>query len=102
MLLSLDAKIEGSPEETAAEGVAIRDGRIAAIGPAPDLRALAGAEAREIDVGGRRVIPGLIDSHAHVLRAGLMWDRALRWDGVWSLEEALALVRARADQLDRG
>jgi predicted amidohydrolase YtcJ len=102
MLLLLNAKVEGSPEEPAAEGVAIRDGRIAAIGPAPDLRALAGAEAREIDVGGRRVIPGLIDSHAHVLRAGLMWDRALRWDGVWSLDEALALLRERADQLDRG
>ena len=54
-----------------AEALAVRDGRIAAIGRSADIRALAGPGTRVIDLGGRTVIPGLIDSHIHAIRAGL-------------------------------
>src|SRR5262249_26270407 len=101
-LLLANAKIEGGPEEPASEAVAIEGGRIAAVGPAAELRRLGGGEVVEIDAGGRRVIPGLIDSHAHVLRAGLTWDREVRWEGVASLDAALASVRTRAQALGTG
>ena len=48
------------------------------------------------------MVPGLIDSHAHVLRAGLTWEREVHWSGVPTLERALALVAARAQRLGAG
>src|ERR1700693_3387333 len=54
-----------------AEAVAIRDGRILAVGSARDVGAMAGPETRSIDAGGRRLIPGLNDSHTHLIRGGL-------------------------------
>ena len=72
------------PGAPAAEAILLRDGRIAAVGPIDELRAP--PATRELDAGGRRVIPGLIDSHAHVLRAGLTWEREVHWSGVESLE----------------
>ena len=53
-----------------AEAVAIRDGRFLAVGSEAEARATA-PEARIIDAGGRRLIPGLIDSHIHLIRGGL-------------------------------
>ena len=53
-----------------AQALAVRDGKIAAIGNSADIRALAGPSTRVIDLGGRTVIPGLIDSHIHAIRAG--------------------------------
>ncbi len=53
-----------------AQALAVRDGKIAAIGSSADIRALAGPATRVIDLGGRTVIPGLIDSHIHAIRAG--------------------------------
>jgi predicted amidohydrolase YtcJ len=100
VLLLRNVKLAGRPEDPAAEAVLVENGLIVAAGADSDVSAPAGAV--EIDAGGRRVIPGLIDSHAHVLRAGLTWDRELRWAGIRSLEEALGLVRERAAQLGPG
>ena len=44
-------------------------------------------------VGGRRVVPGLMDSHTHVIRGGLNYNMELRWDGVPSLAEALRMLK---------
>jgi predicted amidohydrolase YtcJ len=48
------------------EALAIRDGRILAVGSQAYVESLAGPETRRIDVGGRTVIPGLIDTHEHL------------------------------------
>src|SRR5206468_5014554 len=48
-----------------------------------------------IDLNGRRVIPGLIDSHMHVIRGGLNYNMELRWDGVRSLADAMAMLKAQ-------
>ena len=53
----------------AAEALAVRDGKIIAVGKSDDIRKLAGNGTRTIDLGGRTVIPGLIDSHMHAIRA---------------------------------
>jgi predicted amidohydrolase YtcJ len=101
MLLLRNARIDGPPDAPAGEAVAVDDGSIVAVGADSDVRELARG-AREVDVGGRRVIPGLIDSHAHVVRAGLTWAREVHWSACRSLREALALVSARAAELPAG
>src|SRR5688572_7805686 len=85
-----------------AEALAVRDGRIAAIGGAADIRALAGPETRTIDLDGRTVIPGLIDSHIHAIRAGLTYATEVHWIGSRSLAEALDRIRTAAQTAPKG
>ncbi|MET0543743.1 MAG: amidohydrolase, partial [Variovorax sp.] len=54
---------------TMAQALAVRDGKIAAVGSAASMRALQGAGTRIVDARGHTVIPGLIDSHMHAVRA---------------------------------
>src|SRR5215831_9014872 len=56
---------------TTREAIAIQGSAIAAVGRSADIRKLAGPKTRVIDLQGRTVIPGLIDSHLHGIRAGL-------------------------------
>ncbi|MBW8302663.1 MAG: amidohydrolase, partial [Brevundimonas sp.] len=80
-----------------ADTVAITGGRFTAVGSARDIVPTAGAETRLIDLGGRRVVPGLIDSHTHVVRGGLNYNMELRWDGVPTLADAMAMLKRQAD-----
>lgn len=84
------------------EAVAVRDGRILAVGPTARIRTLAGPETLQIDLRGRTLIPGLYDSHLHMFRAGFYWAKELRLDGVTSLAELLQRVRERASELRPG
>ena len=81
-----------------AEALAVRDGRVLAIGAERDVMPLAGPETRVIDLRGRRAIPGLNDSHTHLIRGGLNYNMELRWEGVPSLADALALLKAQAER----
>jgi len=56
-----------------AQAVAIRGERIVAVGTNADINKLAGANTRKIDLGGKAVIPGLIDAHAHLMRGAETW-----------------------------
>src|SRR5437762_3319559 len=80
---------------TIAQAVAIKGDRIVAVGTNADIARLAGSNTRRIDLRGRSVIPGLIDNHMHLLRAGATWRWEVRWDGVAFRKEALDLLRAR-------
>jgi len=71
------------------EAIAVRDGKILAVGKTADVRRLAGASTRVIDLQGRTVIPGLIDSHLHGIRAALSFSTEVNWIGASSLDEAL-------------
>jgi predicted amidohydrolase YtcJ len=77
------------------DAVAIADGRFLSVGLARDVEATAGATTKRIDLQGRRVIPGLIDSHMHIIRSGLSYNLELRWDGVRSLSTALKMLKAQ-------
>ncbi|AKU98715.1 Exoenzymes regulatory protein AepA precursor [Labilithrix luteola] len=81
----------------APEAFAIADGRFVAVGNKADVFATKTATTRMIDAGGRRIIPGLIDSHMHVIRGGLNYNMELRWDGVRSLADAMALLKRQVD-----
>jgi predicted amidohydrolase YtcJ len=80
------------------EAVAIADGRFLSVGSARDVEATAGATTKRVDLQGRRVIPGLIDSHMHIIRSGLSYNLELRWDGVRSLSTALRMLKAQVDR----
>ncbi len=79
-----------------AQAVAIRGERIVAVGTDQELTRLGGPSTRRIDLAGRSVIPGLIDNHMHLMRAGTTWRWEVRWDGVGSRRQALELLRGRA------
>ncbi len=84
------------------EAVAIRDGKILAVGSTSEIKSLAGAQTKVIDLHGRAVIPGLMDSHMHFLRAGFRWAQEVRLDQAHSVQEILGLIEKRATQIKAG
>ncbi|WP_375210637.1 amidohydrolase family protein, partial [Hyphococcus sp.] len=81
-----------------AEAVLMEDGLIVAVGEGRDIRMLSDDRTRIVDLGGRRVIPGLNDSHTHLIRGGLNYNMELRWEGVPSLAEAMRRLKEQADR----
>jgi predicted amidohydrolase YtcJ len=79
------------PRYPEATKLAIKDGRVLAVDDAQEYQP--GAATKVIDLQGRRVVPGLNDSHLHVIRAGLNYNMELRWDGVPSLADALRMLK---------
>src|SRR3977135_1762498 len=73
--------------------VAASGGKFLAVGHDKDVMALAGPDTKVIDLKGRRVLPGLIDNHLHIIRGGLNYNMELRWDGVRSLADAMAMLK---------
>jgi len=78
------------------EALAIEAGRITAMGSTEAMRRLAGPATEIIDLGGRTVIPGLIDSHMHAIRAGFRYATEVHWDGAADIAEAMERLRAAA------
>jgi predicted amidohydrolase YtcJ len=87
-----------SPEVSA---ISIRNGRIQATG-GPELSKSAGPQTHVIDLRSRRVIPGLHDSHIHLIRGGLNYNLELRWDGVPSLADGLRMLKEQAQRTPLG
>jgi predicted amidohydrolase YtcJ len=81
--------------------MAVRDGRIAFIGSAREAMALKGVATRVLDVGGRTVIPGMVDAHAHLLGLGEAL-RIVNLVGAKSYDEVIARVVARAKDIPAG
>jgi predicted amidohydrolase YtcJ len=96
-LLLTNAKIATLVEGGAgASALAVRGGRFIAVGDEAHVMQLRGPETLVADAKGSTVIPGLIDSHTHVIRAGLTYNMELRWDGVPSLADGLRMLREQA------
>ena len=85
------------PALPAPAAFAVKDGKFQAVGALSDVMALATPSTRVIDAGNHRVIPGLVDSHMHLIRGGLNYNMELRWDGVRSLSHALELLKRQVD-----
>ncbi|MBB1593290.1 amidohydrolase [Achromobacter sp. UMC46] len=81
------------PANPTADAIAIQDGRFTRVGAAADILPLAGPGTKVINLNGRGVLPGLIDNHLHIIRGGLNYNMELRWDGVASLADAMAMLR---------
>ena len=85
-----------------AQALAVRGERLVAVGSDADVLALRGERTRVVDAGGRRVVPGLDDSHLHAVRGGRFYNLELRWDGVASLERGLDMIREQAKRTPKG
>src|SRR3990172_11845944 len=84
------------PIRPSASAAPIKDGRFLIVGSDDEAMTYKGAHTQVIDAGRRTVIPGLNDSHTHVIRGGLNYNMELRWDGVPSLADALRMLREQA------
>ncbi len=82
----------------AASALAVRDGRFVAVGDERSVMAYRGSGTLVVNTKGRTVIPGLNDSHIHVIRGGLNYNLELRWDGVTSLADALSMLKRQAQR----
>ncbi|WP_312518974.1 amidohydrolase [Massilia sp.] len=83
-------------EQPLASAVAIRDGRFVAVGDLEHVMRQRTEGSQVIDLNGRTVIPGLNDSHLHLIRGGLNYNLELRWEGVPSLADALRMLKEQA------
>lgn len=102
-LVVRNAKIHtGDPRRPHAGAIAVRDGVITAVGDDKDVAARIGPATKVVDALGRRVVPGLNDSHLHVIRGGLNYVLELRWDGVPTLRQGLAMLREQAARTPKG
>jgi predicted amidohydrolase YtcJ len=102
-LVFTNAKVVTVDERfTIAQAIAIKGDRIVAVGASQEIAKLAGPATKTIDARGRTIIPGLIDNHLHLLRAGNTWELELRWDGVNSRKQAIEMLRARAKSVGPG
>jgi predicted amidohydrolase YtcJ len=88
------------PRYPEARNLAIKDGRIVGVDDAEAYER--GPNTKEIDLKGRRVIPGLNDSHLHVIRGGLNYNMELRWDGVPSLADGLRMLKEQTQRTPPG
>ena len=85
-------------ENPQASAVAIQDGKFLAVGDTDDVMRHRAPASQVIDLNGRTVIPGLNDSHLHLIRGGLNYNLELRWEGVPSLADALRMLKDQADR----
>jgi predicted amidohydrolase YtcJ len=91
-----NGKIATNSKPYFAEAIAVEDGKIAVVGRNSDVLRLKKPDTETIDFRGQTVIPGLNDSHLHIIRGGLHYNLELRWDGVPSLADALWLLKEQA------
>ena len=92
-LIVHNAKVHtGVAQRPEVQAIAISGRHVSAVGTNGQIRSLASPATKIIDAGRRRVIPGLIDSHIHMIRGGLSYNLELRWDGVPSLADAMRML----------
>ncbi|KMP16514.1 amidohydrolase [Bacillus cereus] len=83
------------PSQPEVSAIAITDGLITAVG-GDELLNSATEKTKKIDLKRKRAIPGLNDSHIHVIRGGLHYNMELRWEGVPSITIALEMLKEQA------
>jgi len=91
-----NGKIATNSKPYFAEAIAIENGKIASVGRNSEVLRLNTPDTETVDLEGRTVIPGLNDSHLHIIRGGLHYNLELRWDGVPSLADALQMLKEQA------
>ena len=96
VVLTMDAN------DRVAEAIAIDGGRIVAVGSNADIRKMAGAGTDIVDLGGRTVVPGLIDTHLHAIRGGQTYKFETYWYDAPTLEAALNQLKSAASRKGLG
>lgn len=101
-IIITNAKVTTGDGSATAEAVSIAGNKVLSTGTNQQVLKSKGKQTKVIDAGGRRVIPGLFDSHLHVIRGGRFYNTELRWDGVTSLARALQLLKEQAQRTPKG
>lgn len=102
-LIVHNAKVHTLDEKnTIAEAIAVAEGKIIKTGKNSDILKLKSKNTTVIDAKGKVIIPGLFDSHMHIIRGGRFFNAELRWDGVLSLKRALAMLKEQAQRTPKG
>jgi predicted amidohydrolase YtcJ len=101
-IIIVNAKVITMSDPANAEAIAIEGNKIVMAGSTRDILKLKRSTTRVIDAKGRTIIPGLVDSHLHVIRGGRFYNTELRWDGVTSLKTALQRLREQAQRTPEG
>jgi predicted amidohydrolase YtcJ len=86
------------PSNPRVSAVAISGGRFVAVGNDAEILALKIPATRVVDLKGQTAIPGLVDSHLHIIRGGLNYNMELRWDGVPSLADAMRMLKQQVQR----
>jgi len=92
------------PEDSIAEAIAIKDGKIIAVGSKTEINALTGPATRVIDLNGLTATPGLIDAHCHFAMGGygLLYILDLSFPGVRKMDDVVEKVKAKVEQSAAG
>ena len=98
--VSTFADRDQGPAEVSA--IVLAGGRVVAIGSDDDVAPYVPLAARVVELEGRRVLPGLNDSHIHAVRGGVSWTRTVHWEDVRSLDEGLERIRQDAAERPEG
>ena len=91
----------GNLAQPEASALAVKRGRIYSVGADADILGLRDADTQVIDAGGRRLIPGINDAHIHLLNE-INYNFHVRWDGVPTLQRALAMLSEQAERTPEG
>ncbi|WP_232826992.1 amidohydrolase [Chitinophaga deserti] len=101
-VIVVNGKVTTVDGERETQAVAIAGNKVLFTGTDAQVLKLKTKQTKVIDAGGRRVIPGLFDSHLHVIRGGRFYNTELRWDGVSSLKRALEMLKEQAQRTPAG
>lgn len=101
-LIVHNAKIHTLNNNTVTQAIAVANGKIIKTGSNSDILKLKNKQTTLIDAKGGTIIPGLFDSHMHIIRGGRFFNTELRWDGVRSLKRALAMLKEQAQRTPKG
>lgn len=101
-LIVFNAKIfTGNRAQPEASALAVKQGRIYSVGSDADILNLKVSRTEIVDARSRRLIPGIIDAHIHVLN-DLAYTYNVRWDGVPTLRKALTMLSEQAKRTPQG
>lgn len=102
-LIVYNAKIHTlDNNNTISEAIAVANGKIIKTGNDKQILKLKSKSTTVIDAHGRTMVPGLFDSHMHIIRGGRFFNTELRWDGVRSLQTALTMLKEQAQRTPKG
>jgi predicted amidohydrolase YtcJ len=101
-LIVVNAKIfTGNRAQPEATALAVKKGRIFSVGSDADILSLKNSKTKVIDARSRRLIPGIVDAHTHVLN-DMAYNYNVRWDGVPTLRRALTMLSEQAQRTPEG
>src|SRR6202021_3033227 len=91
-----NGKIATNSKPCFAEASAVEAGKISSVGRNSEILQMKKPDTETINLRGQTVIPGLNDSHLHIIRGGLPYNLELRWDGVPLLDDSLRMLKEQA------